>query len=128
MFVAHDSVCLTVKFFALVNKDLLTDSLVFVDSVLVELSATGPALDQVLRSLEGLGTEVGAKVSSSPVFNCRYYLAIDFVFKCLCSASCVIAILLLCPSLLLRILGLSSLASVRCYLLRAVKVVVRSRG
>jgi hypothetical protein len=43
--VAHDSVRLTVKFLALVNKDLLTNSLVLVDSVFVKLSPARPALD-----------------------------------------------------------------------------------
>lgn len=126
VFVAHYSVRLTVKFLAFVNEDLLTHSLVLVDRVLVEFSAAGTALDQVLRSLEGFRTEVGAEISSSSVFNGRYYLAIDFVFERFCSASCVIALLLLCSSLLLRILRLPFLAGVRWF--RAVKVVVCSRG
>jgi len=71
VFVAHYSVRLTVKFLAFVNEDLLTHSLVLFDRVLVEFSAAGTALDQVLRSLEGFRTEVGAEISSSSVFNGR---------------------------------------------------------
>jgi len=58
VFVADDSVCLTVKFLALVNEHLPTHSLVLVYHVLVELSAARAALDQVLGPLEGVGAEV----------------------------------------------------------------------
>jgi len=90
VFVTKNPVRLTVKFFPLIDEDLLAHAFVLIYNVFVKFSAARAALYQVLRSLISFWAKVSSEVGTFSILKSWNNLTVDFIFIMLLMAFTVV--------------------------------------